>query len=248
MLNNKITIVIPTYGRFEPFKKLINSIKESDISKENYEIIVVSSDSQDSEKIKWIENQIKKIDIKIKTESDRKTIRNRSLYYYENIGIKNAIYDWILICNDDMWFEKDWYKKFLSYMNESKVYLISSHIGSIYLGMRIPSIGKIKVNGIQQPMWLYDMSIIHKSIYEKIGLLDENMKWYGKGADLSLSIAFFTNEKPVLCHDVKINHDIIEENRSSNIGNSSGDLDFSYIRSKWDKILIDKQNNNYEWI
>ena len=139
MSNIKITIVIPTYGRFEPFKKLINSIKESDISKENYEIIVVASDSQDCEKIKWIENQTKEIDIKIKIENDRKTIRNRSLYYYENIGIKNAIYDWILICNDDMWFEKDWYKKFLSYMNESKVYLISSHLGSIYLGLRIPS-------------------------------------------------------------------------------------------------------------
>lgn len=248
MSNIKTTIIIPTYGRFEPFKKLINSIKKSNISKENYEIIVVSSDSQDSEKIKWIENQIKEIDIKIKIESDRKTIRNRSLYYYENIGIKNAIYDWILICNDDMWFEKDWYKKFLSYMNESKVYLISSHIGSICLGLRIPSIGTIKVNGIEQPMWLYDMSIIHKSIYEKIGLLDEDMKWYGKGADLSLSVAFFTDEKPVLCHDVKINHDIIKENRHSNIGNSSAHLDFSYIRRKWDKILTDKQNNNYELI
>jgi GT2 family glycosyltransferase len=244
----KISIIIPTYGRFEPFKKLINSIKESNIFKDDYEIIVVSSDSHDSEKIKWIENIKDQINIKIKIENDRKTIRNRSLYYYENIGIKSAIYNWILICNDDMWFEKDWYEKFLSYVNQSKVYLISSHIGSIELGMRIPSIGTITVNGIKEEMWLYDMSIIHKSIYERIGFLDENMKWYGKGADLSLSIAFFTNEKPVLCHDVKINHDITQENRSSNIGNSSGDLDFSYIRLKWNKILIDKDNNTYEWI
>lgn len=244
----QISIIVPTYGRFEPFKKLINSIKESNISIDNYEIIVVSSDAQDCEKIKWIEDQKKQINIKVKIESDRKTIRSQSLYYYENIGIKNAVYDWILVCNDDMWFEKDWYQKFLSYINKSKVYLISSHIGSIHLGIRIASIGTITVNGIQEPMWLYDMSIIHKSIYEQLGYLDENMKWYGKGADLSLGVAFFTNEKPVLCHDVKINHDIVEENRNSNIGNSSGDLDFSYIRQKWNKILADKHNNSYEWI
>ena len=248
MKTNKISIIVPTYGRFEPFKKLINSIKQSYISKCDYEIIVVSSDAYDCEKIKWIEDQKEQINIKLKIESDRKTVRNRSLYYYENIGIKNAIYDWILVCNDDMWFEKDWYEKFLSYMNQSKVYLISSHIGSIYFGIRIASIGTITVNGTKEPMWLYDMSIIHKSIYEQIGFLDENIKWYGKGADLSLEIAFFTNEKPVLCHDVKINHDIIQENRASNIGNSSGDLDFSYIRQKWNKILIGKSNNTYEWI
>ena len=244
---NKISIIVPTYGRIDAFIKLINSIKFSNTNTDQYEIIVVSSDQPDSLKIKWIEN-LKNIDISVVIEADRKTIRNRSLYYYENIGIKKAKYPWILICNDDMWVEKDWYEKFISYINDSKVYLISSHIGSIELGMRIPSIGSITVKNIKEPMWLYDMSIIHKSIYEKINFIDENMKWYGKGADLSLSVAFLTDEKPVLCHDVKINHDIISENRSSNIGDSSGELDFSYIRQKWNKILSQNSQNNYEWI
>jgi len=244
----KISIIIPTYGRFEAFKKLVNSIKESYISKENYEIIAVSSDAPDSEKIKWIEDQKKSINITVKIEDDRKKIKSQSLYYYENVGIKTAIHDWILVCNDDMWVEKDWYEQFSSYVNENKVYLISSHISSISEGMRIPSIGSITVEGVNQNMWLYDMSIIHKSIYEQIGFLDENMKWYGKGADLSLSVAFLTKEIPVLCHGVKINHDIIQENRSSNIGDSNAHSDFSYIRRKWDSILKTKQNSSYMWI
>lgn len=248
MSSIKISIVVPTYGRFDSFKKLINSIKESNIPIDNYEIIVVSSDAKECEKISWIEDNKKQINIKVKIESDRKTIRSQSLYYYENVGIKNAIYDWILVCNDDMWFEKDWYQKFLSYINESKVYLISSHIGYVHLGVRIASIGTITIKGIKETMWLYDMSIIHKSIYEQLGYLDENIKWYGKGADLSLAVAFFTDEKPVLCHDVKINHDIAKENRISNIGNSSANLDFSYIRQKWNKILANKDDSTYEWI
>jgi hypothetical protein len=37
-----------------------------------------------SQKVKWIESQTD-IDMTLFLEADRKTIRNRSLYYYENI-------------------------------------------------------------------------------------------------------------------------------------------------------------------
>jgi GT2 family glycosyltransferase len=249
-METKVSIIIPTYKRFNPFVKLVESIKRSNVKKENYEIIVVSSDSYESEKIKWIEEQKKEIDIKVIIEADRKTIRNRSLYYYENKGVSISKYDWILVSNDDMWFDNDWYDNFNKCLDPNrKVYLISSHIGMVHLGLRIPSIGTITKNGVEEPMWLYDMTIIHKSIYNQVNYIDENMKWYGKGADLSLAVAFLTDEKPILCNDVKINHDISYEERSENIAFRTGDDDFAYIRQKWDKWIIDNNKNfSYNWV
>lgn len=245
---NKISIVVPTYGRFNSFVKLIESIEDSDITKENYEIIVVSSDALDSEKITWIKNN-KKSDIKLFCEADRKTVRNRSLYYYENVGIKNSKYEWILICNDDMWVEPDWYENFINQIEiNTNVYLVSSHIG-VGGHMRIPSIGTITKNGIEEPMWLFDMTIINRSLYEKINYLDEDIHWYGKGADLSLAVKFLTEEKIKLCHDVKINHDLSGEHRGDNISTTPNGNDFDYIRKKWDKWIVhNNKNYSYNWI
>jgi uncharacterized protein YdiU (UPF0061 family) len=55
------------------------------IEKENYEIIVVSSDEEDSDKINWLKQLSNDFDIKFFIEDNRKNIRNRSLYYYENV-------------------------------------------------------------------------------------------------------------------------------------------------------------------
>jgi glycosyltransferase involved in cell wall biosynthesis len=253
---NKVSIVVPTYGRIENIKKLTNSLINSKISKDNYELVVVSSDDVTSEKIIWLKNQ-KNIDINLILEDDRivndsLNFRKKSLNYYENIGIKNSKNDWILVCNDDMWMESDWYEKFLICLNkDNKVYLISSHIGKKSLGLRIPTIGTLNKNNVQEPLWLFDMTIIHKSIYEKINFLDENIGWYGKGADLSIAVSFLTNEIPIPCYDVKVHHDLENENRSSNINNSmlsnSNQNDFEYIRKKWDKWILDN-NKNYSYI
>ena len=227
-------------------------IKNSNIPSNMYEIIVISSDQPDSPKIDWIEKQ--EIDITLVLEDNRKTVRKQSLYYYENIGIKRAKYSWILVCNDDMWVECDWYEQFLTYItNTDKVYLVSSHIGSQGLGLRIPTIGTLTINGNEEPFWLYDMTIIHKMIYEKIGYLDESIGWYGKGADLGIAIGFLTDEKPIPCYNVKIHHDIEIEHRGDNISNqlleNHNSNDFEYIRSKWNKWIMENNNNNkYIWI
>jgi len=248
-MNNKISIVVPTYGRTGPFIKLVDSIRNSNISKENYEILVVSSDPVDSDKVKWINEQTD-VDITLMLEADRKSVRNRSLYYYENVGIKKAKYDWILVCNDDMWVEPDWYEKFLPHITtDNKVYLVASHIGTRSLGLRIPTIGTLTINDVEEPLWLYDMTIIHRSVYETINYLDESIAWYGKGADLAIAVGFLTNEKAIPCYDVSINHDIVAEHRGDNISTSPNGDDFTYIRNKWDNwILYNNANNKYNWV
>ena len=242
----KISVIVPTYGRFDSFKKLVKSLDDSSVPKENLELIVVSSDPLDSDKIQWIKN-INTIDTQLFCEADRKSVRNRSLYYYENVGIKNAKYDWILVCNDDMWFEPDWYEKFIGYLEDSiNVYLVSSHIG-FGSSLRIPSIGTVTKDGYEDTLWLFDMTIINRSVYEKVNYLDENIYWYGKGADLSLAVKFLTEEKIKLCHDVKINHDLSHEHRGDNISTTPNGDDFVYIREKWNR-WINENNKSYSYV
>lgn len=245
-LNVGVSIIVPTYQRFQFIKKLIESLIDSDVDKKNCELVLVSSDDSDCEKINWIKS-ITEIDIKLIIEEKRDNRRKKSLNYFENLGIKNSNKEWILVCNDDMWFDKNWYSNFLNRLTDSKVYLVATHIGTRNEGLRIPSLGTITKDGKVDQMWLYDMSIIHKSIYEKIDYLDEDVEWFGKGADLSLAISFLTDEVPVLCHDVIINHDLADELRYENKGSYS--IDFGHIRNKWNKWIIDNNKNyGYNWI
>lgn len=80
----KVSIVIPTYGRAEYLKNLVESVRKS-TPKENYEIIVVSSDMPDSEKVKWPSEQPDVRVILSNTRSGGR--RTKSLYYYTNLGI-----------------------------------------------------------------------------------------------------------------------------------------------------------------
>jgi GT2 family glycosyltransferase len=243
----KISIVVSTYGRFELFKNLIASIKKSSIKSEDYEILIVSSDPESSEKVKWIREQ-NDIDMSLYLIPDRTTVRTGSLMFYENIGIKNSKYEWIFVVSDDMWFEPDWYEKFLTYLDKkNKVYIVSCHLGNKSFGFWIPKIGTITKDGVTEEMWLHDMTIIHSSLYEKIGYLDEKIHWFGKGADLPLAIAYLTDEKPVLCHDVKINHEIANENRGENISTTPNGSDFDYVKNKWID-WIKNNNKDYSFI
>lgn len=242
----KVSIVTTTYGRLELFKKLINSIRESRVKSEDYEILVISSDPEDCDKVKWIREQ-KDIDITLFSIPDRTTVRTGSLMYYENIGIKNSKYEWIFVVSDDMWFEPDWYEKFLTYKTDKdKIYIPSCHIASKHYGFWIPEIGNITKDGVTEPMWLYDISIIHSSLYKEIGYQDEQIHWFGKGADLPIAVAFLTDQKPVLCHDIKIGHEISAENRTANISTTPNGNDFDYITKKWLKWIEDN-NKNYSF-
>lgn len=249
MDNPKFSIVVATYKRFPSVVKLIHSVATSNIPIENWEIIFVSSDPVESEKIKWLKERVC-WNISLISCADREEgLRKKSLYIYENLGIKAAKHDWIMVINDDMWVAPDWYQQFLSYLGESRFYLPSAIIGGINLGFRIPQIGTLNIDGKEQPWWLSDFSICHKSLFEEFGYFDENINWYGKGAEWSLRMAFLTNETPVLCHDVKIGHDEPPEARVENRGdnlNAYAENDFEYVWSKWRNWAI-LNNKNYSF-
>ena len=224
----KLSIVIPTYGRYYYLQKLVQSIRES-CAGITYEIIVVASDPLNSEKIAWVRDQedLYLIALHDRTEKSR---RAHSLYYYENIGIMAAKGEFIFVANDDMSMNKDLILEFSEIESDLDVIIIPTHLGDRKLGIRTAIIGKLTdMDGNSRDINLMDFTFIRRSVFKQIGYLDENLDWYGKGLDLSLSIELLTQSNIGFIKRAWIDHFIAEESRTR----IKGKRDFKYLKKKW---------------
>jgi GT2 family glycosyltransferase len=184
MPKTKVSIVSATYLRFDCIRGLVESIRVA-FPIGCYETIIVASDPEDSEKMKWLRAQK---DVTVYSVDPRQPgqPRRHSLYFYENTGIKAATGDWIFVLNDDMTISPDFYTVLTSIEKDWDVILVKSHVGERGLGLRIPVIGHlIPPDGKQRPLYLYDYTAIRREVYPLIGYLDEGLDWFGKGFDLA---------------------------------------------------------------
>jgi GT2 family glycosyltransferase len=257
-MSTKISIIITTYQRFDFFVNLVQSILRTTPT-DTYEIVVVSSDDPNSEKIKWLQKQKKAFkDIFTIIQPDvRVDKRLKSLYYYQNLGLKEAKYPWLLPLNDDTEMQEGWYEEFDKMIKNSVndnlgMIIVASHTGSRELGYRTPILGHMIKHGELSPLYLSDVSIIRADVMKSVGYFDENLWWYGSGADLSLSIGFLTDSKTVANSNIKIEHYIADELRGENVacqrdGGGQDQIDFGYIHRKWDK-WCQENNCSYLWL
>jgi GT2 family glycosyltransferase len=235
----KVSVVVSTYARIEPFSKLITSIRAA-FPKECVEIIAVSSDHPYSPKGQWMRSQP---DVIVIQADIRTSQRLRSIYAYENIGLRASTGEWVFMTNDDTAFDADFYTELCKVENNYDVIVVSGHIGDVRLGCRIAAIGTIKPPGGQvRPLYLYDFTIIRKSVYDKIGPIDEKMDWFGKGFDLAMACETYPGLRIGCVPDLKINHDISDENRFP----PDYRTDFSYLTRKW-KDWCDRTGWEFSW-
>jgi GT2 family glycosyltransferase len=223
-----ISFVISSYSRFEYIKQLVLSCRSA-CTEIEFEIVIVASDSKDSDKVKWLLDQP---DVRLLALADRppRSKRTKSLYYYENLGIIAAKGQFVTVMNDDMEIDKNFIDEFLSLRDNLDVMLIPTHIGNRSLGVRVPIIGSTsKPSEDQKDLYLMDFTIIRSTVYKEIGYLDENLDWYGKGLDLSLRIEFETTSRVGLFSYSSMNHWIAEESRTV----VSAKKDFKYLDRKW---------------
>jgi teichuronic acid biosynthesis glycosyltransferase TuaG len=101
---DKVSVIIPTYNRFNYLLNTINSIKNQTYS--NIEIIVVNDCSLEKEyyEYNWEDNGITIIHLK---ENTKNILGYACAGYVRNKGIENSSGKYIAFCDDDdIWFPK----------------------------------------------------------------------------------------------------------------------------------------------
>lgn len=244
MPHPKVSIVVATYDRLDHFRKLVESIRAA-FPKEAYEIIAVSSDPTHGEKMEWM---VAQPDINVVQAGTRMPgePRKGSLYAFENIGLKMATGEWIFVTNDDTEFDPFFYTVFVPMADKWDVIMVNGHLGDVGLGCRTAVIGDITPpGGFTRPLYLYDFTIIRKSVYETIGYLDENLDWFGKGFDLAMACETIPAPfSPRICYgsDLKVNHTIAAENRRP----PHYARDFQFATNKW-KLFCNATGWKFTW-
>jgi hypothetical protein len=224
----KISVVVSSYARFPCIQKLVESARRI-FPKGEYEVVAVCSDHPESSKAQWLKAQ----DDVVYIQGDvRLTHRLRSLYAYENMGIKAAQGEWIFVTNDDTEFDDGFWHCLEACGKNWDVILTSGHLGDVGLGCRKAIIGTITPPGKKtENLYLYDFAVIRKWVYEAIGYLDENLDWFGKGFDLAMACEVTPGLRISYSEDIKINHSIDGENRLP----PHYARDFQYATNKWTK-------------
>jgi len=230
----ELSIVVTTYGRSEQIRRLVESC-EKYLTQISFEVVVVSSDSPDSEKISWLS---KRSSVKLLSVGDRKPgqPRQRSLYFYENLGIQASTGDWIFIINDDSEISEYLQQRFLSQRGDADILVVPAHIDNPALGHRTPIIGSLDNGSGPVPLYLLDFAIFKRSVLDEIGPADEGYDWYGRGADMAIS-AGLLGKKVVPITDAYLNHFVeLEERNPPHFAH-----DFTYLKNKWGYLLKSSQ-------
>lgn len=176
MQNNKVSAIIPTYNRPETTIRALKSILAQIRPCE--EIIIVDDCSTD-ESLKNIQNFIKNeslTNIKV-----LKLERNRGVSGARNEGIKTASNPWLaFLDSDDEWLPHKLEKQ-MKQLLDSKLLLSHTHETWIRNGKLIKQKGKHKKHrgfvyneAIKMCFMGPSTSIIHKSLFDDVGLFDED--------------------------------------------------------------------------
>lgn len=189
----KVSIIFPTYNGWSDTKECLKSLKKLNYPGEKLEIIVVDNNSQDS-----TPSHIQKYFPSVKLISN-----NQNLGYAKavNIGIKKSTGRYVLLSNNDIVLHKNYILSMVKLaQSDPKIGIIGS---MVYL--KNPK-GKIGFNGLRINPYLgyhqYDLKnlnrirdcdippaggfFVRRSVFDKIGLLDEGFFVYFEDVDFCL--------------------------------------------------------------
>ena len=200
----KISVVIPTYNRKHTLPRALDSVLAQ--SYKPFEIIVIDDGSSDGT-IDMIKSKYPSIKLleSLKPSKSLKGYSPKGVSVARNVGIKQSKGDWIaLLDSDDEWIPDKLIKQVqLLKKNEKSVFC---HTNEIWIrnGIRVNQHKKHQKYGgyiFKECLDICRISpssvLIHKSIFEDIGLFDESLK-VCEDYDLWLRI---TSNYPVLFLD-----------------------------------------------
>ena len=231
-----LSLVVTSYGREEPVKRLIESCQR-EFTELEYEIVVVSSDPIDSPKLAWLRAQPKVNSVEV-GDRPHGAARARSLYFYENLGISEAMGEFILVTNDDTTIEPGTQAAFLDQCVSADVVVFPTEIDDATHGKRAPVIGEVQQNSDVRPIFLLDFAAIRREIYKEIGPMDEGLDWYGGGVDRGVKCALLPTVRHTVLSAGGLKHSLELENRTPPHAN----FDLRYISTKW-QTYVEEQSD-----
>jgi len=179
----KISVVIPTYNRKHTLPRALDSVLAQ--SYQPFEIIVIDDGSTDGT-FDWIKSKYPSIKL-LESHKPSKSLKGYSpkgVSVARNVGIKQSKGDWIaLLDSDDEWTPDKLIRQVQSLKkNEGSVFC---HTNEIWIrnGVRVNQHKKHQKYGgyiFKECLDICRISpsaaLIHKTIFEDIGLFDESLK------------------------------------------------------------------------
>jgi GT2 family glycosyltransferase len=205
--NIKFSIIIPNYNGVQFIESCLKSLTKSlTLAKTDYEIIIIDNDSKDNSisKINELRNSLKIKNCKLKINQV-----NMGFAPAVNQGIKAAKFDYILLCNNDLTVDKNYFsllidaiKKYPDYttyvgtvLNKEGTHFESQGLKFYYSGkcdniLNQTQIIKSKINQSPYEIWGASAALVtyKKNIIKKIGMFDENFFAYEEDVDLALRL------------------------------------------------------------
>jgi len=135
-----------------------------------------------------------------------------------NIGIKNLKEetDWILICNNDLFFTSSWYLKMLESIElNPSVLSFSPKCPNWHIHKDVGEEGILKGHQVSKNICGWCI-LFHRSLVEKCGLFDEQFEFWYQDNDYSQTLQHFGIEHALACsskvyHMVSGTHDVLGE-------------------------------------
>jgi len=194
MMYLPVSVVILNWNGGDYLIRCVRSVLETDYPKNLLEVIVVDNGSTDgsARSVKKVYPQVKLIENK----------KNLGFCVGNNIGIRSATGDLIILLNNDTIVDKDWIKEILKRAKDPRVGVVGCKL--YFPGTKtIQTLGfRIKFLGYWESIGAGEMDIgqfnqiekvdyvsgaalaIKREVVEKIGLLDTEFYAYAEDADL----------------------------------------------------------------
>lgn len=205
------SIIIPNYNGsdflFDCLNSLYQCIKNCPNSK--FEIIIVDNGSKD--------NSIE-LSKKINIPNTKYQILNTNIGFSGavNKGIAKSQYDWVVVCNNDLTLDKNWFKEISKIIASNKDQKTATFFGTVLnkdgtkiesQGLKFYYFGKAEnINNGQKfdkstiynlrsaiEVWGASAALVvyNKKVLQKIGLFDEDFFAYEEDVDLALRLHNF---------------------------------------------------------
>ncbi len=209
------SIIIPTWNGKQFLPECLNSIKPQTFK--SFEVIIVDNGSEDGterfilDKYKWV--KIIRLD------------KNYGFAYAINRGVRSSKGKYLVFLNNDTSVKKDWLNNLVLMAEKNpKIASINSKVLNYFnqkkidgLGIQINEVGQANSVGwnetdngqFNKPFYIFGAtggaSLFNKSIFEKVGMFDENYFMYSEEVDWAYR-AQFMGYKSMFCPDAVVFH------------------------------------------